>query len=431
MTRLRPSDLAISNLGTPRFPSPMGNRGALVVEDREGVLVGSTLAELEDSSSPATFERAGPRERLFFEPGRAKAGIVTCGGLCPGLNNVIRSVVLTLHHHYDVQEILGFRFGYAGLSNARPQEPLALTPELVESVHERGGTVLGSSRGPQDLAEVADNLERWGVDVLFTLGGDGTLRGASALAAELARRGRKTAVVGIPKTIDNDLLWVERSFGFATAVEAASQAILAAHAEARGAWNGIGLVKLMGRHSGFITAHASLASSDVNYCLVPEVPFTLEGFLGSLEERLASRHHAVVAVAEGAAQDLLAGASPEAFDPSGNRRLDDVGVFLRDRIQGHFKGQGMPVTVKYIDPSYIIRSLPAGTLDAEFCLSLGQQAVHAAMAGKTDLMIGFWNRHFTHVPLAMATAERRQIDPGGALWSRVLGATGQPVAMGS
>ena len=424
MTRPTAAELKIKSLGAPRFPSALEARGVCLVDDTERVLLGSTTADLTTDEEPPSFERAGPRTRLLFEPGKVKAGIVTCGGLCPGLNNVIRSVVLTLHHHYGVRDILGFRYGYSGLANARHAEPMDLNPTVVESIHEQGGTLLGSSRGPQDLAEIADNLERWGVDLLFTLGGDGTLRGASALAAELARRGRRTAVVGIPKTIDNDLLWVERSFGFATAVEEASKAILAAHAEARGAWNGVGLVKLMGRHAGFITAHASLSSSDVNFCLIPEVPFTLDAFLGALKKRLRARQPAVVAVAEGAAQEILQDPAHVRYDPSGNPRLEDVGIFLRDSIRHHFANQGLPVTVKYIDPSYTIRSQPAGALDAEFCLNLGQHAVHAAMAGKTDLMVGFWNRHFTHVPLAVATVRRRQIDPAGPLWSRVMESTG-------
>ena len=427
-------DFAVERLGVPRFPSPVMERGTTAVGEDERVLAASTLEQLEQAGEPLGFERAGPRAQLVFEPGKTRAGIVTCGGLCPGVNNVIRALVLTLHHGYGVHDILGFRYGYAGLAAKRPAEPIDLTPELVESLHEQGGTLLGSSRGPQDLGEVCATLEDLDVDLLFTIGGDGTLRGASALVAELARRGRKTAVVGVPKTIDNDIQWIERSFGFATAVEEARRVILAAHAEARGAWNGVGLVKLMGRHSGFITAHASLASNDVNFCLVPEVPFRLEGkggFLAALERRLEDRRHAVVAVAEGAAQDLLQDPANQRTDASGNLRLEDVGVFLRDSIRNHFRSRNLPITVKYIDPSYTIRSQPAGALDAELCLMLGQHAAHAAMAGRTHCMIGYWNRRYTHVPMDLATGERRQIDPEGPLWARVLGATGQPHGMAS
>jgi 6-phosphofructokinase 1 len=381
---------------------------------------------------PPAFEMAGPRAQIFFEPTTLTCGIVTCGGLCPGLNNVIRSIVLTLTYAYDVPRVLGFRYGYTGLSGTSAYEPLLLTPKVVEDIHEHGGTLLGSSRGPQDVSDMVDTLMQGNVGILFAIGGDGTLRGASALRQEIARRDLPISVIGIPKTIDNDLAWIERSFGFATAVEEARQAIRAAHAEARGAWNGIGLVKLMGRHSGFIAAHASLANADVNFCLVPEVSFSLKGegcLLQALEQRLARKHHAVIVVAEGAGQELLQEQGQVERDPSGNLRLKDIGVFLRDQITQHFAKQGTEVTIKYIDPSYIIRSLPANSIDAEYCLLLGQHAVHAGMAGRTDMVVGFWNQHFTHVPIALTVESRKRFDPRGEIWQRVLEATGQPASM--
>jgi 6-phosphofructokinase 1 len=337
-------------------------------------------------------------------------------------------VVLTLTYAYGIRRILGFRYGYAGLSKSGV-EPCALGPLEVETIHQRGGTILASSRGPQDVGEMVDRLEQLKVGLLFAVGGDGTLRGASAISREIARRGLGIGVIGIPKTIDNDLHWIERSFGFATAVDEARTAIVAAHEEARGAWNGIGLVKLMGRHSGFIAAHASLSNSDVNFCLVPEAPFVLEGkqgFFVALERRLDEKHHAVVVVAEGAGQDLLQDARHPEFDESGNLRLKDIGVFLRDRIKAYCAARGKDITIKYIDPSYIIRSLPANSVDSEFCLMLGQHAVHAGMAGRTNMMVGHWNQHFTHVPIPLAVADRKQLDPHGETWSRVLEATGQP-----
>ncbi len=432
----QPEELQVASLGRRRVDSPLRERRERFVADDERVLLCSTRRQLErltaGGGEPPTFERAGPRAEVFFDGGKVSCGIVTCGGLCPGLNNVIRSLVLTLSHGYGVRRILGFRYGYAGLTTASPFAPLALTPPSVESIHEQGGTLLGSSRGPQDVGDMVDSLARHGVAVLFAIGGDGTLRGASALTREIARRGLAIAVVGVPKTIDNDIRWVEHSFGFSTAVESAAEVILAAHAEARGAWNGVGLVKLMGRHAGFITAHATLANADVNFCLVPEVPFTLEGrggFLEALEERLASRHHAVVVVAEGAGQEWLGGAEPAASDASGNLELRDVGRFLERRIRRHFAASGVAITIKYIDPSYIIRSQPASSTDAELCLMLGQHAAHAGMAGKTDLLVGTWNQHFTHVPLPVAAAQSQQLDRTGAVWQRVLGTTGQPASM--
>ena len=435
------SALEITTLGECREPSPLvGHRERFATDSR--VLVAAETVQLEpflgNGPIPA-FEAAGPRTEIFFRPEKLSCGIVTCGGLCPGLNDVIRSVVLTLFHAYGVRRILGFRYGYCGLSSGRQTEPLLLGPEMVENLHHQGGTLLGTSRGPQDIAEVVDQLVKSRVSILFTVGGDGTLSGASAIAAEIARRGLRIAVVGIPKTIDNDLAWTERTFGFATAVEEAQAVLAAAHSEARAAWNGVGLVKLMGRHSGFIAAHAALACGDVNFCLVPEVPYALDGPGGLLDElgqRLAARHHAVIAVAEGSGRDLIGGDAEQHHgakprDASGNLKLKDVGIFLRQRIREHFATRCLPVDVKYIDPSYIIRSQPANSLDSSFCLMLGQHAVHAGMAGRTDVMIGYWNHRFTHVPLALVAGRRKQLEPHGAIWQRVLGTTGQPPSMQS
>lgn len=432
----QPDDLAVATLGPCRFPSPLHERGQAFVDDANGVLVSAETRDLqtffEAGRMPPGFELAGPRARLFFDPAAVSCGIVTCGGICPGLNDVIRSLVLTLTHWYGVQRIFGFRYGYAGLSAKNGFAPLVLTPEVVDTIHERGGTLLGTSRGPQDVGDMVDTLARYQIAILFTIGGDGTLRGASALSREIARRNLPISVVAIPKTIDNDLEWIERSFGFATAVEEATKAVAATHAEARGAWNGVGLVKLMGRHSGFIAAHATLASGDVNFCLVPEVPFTLAGeggFLQALERRLERRHHAVVVVAEGAGQDLLQDPAGQERDASGNLRLKDVGVFLRDEIKRYCAERHIEMTIKYIDPSYLIRSLPANAFDSEFCLVLGQNAVHAGMAGRTDVVVGYWNHHFTHVPIALAVSRRKQLDPRGSVWQGVLQATGQPASL--
>jgi 6-phosphofructokinase 1 len=232
----------------------------------------------------------------------------------------------------------------------------------------------------------------------------------------------------VPKTIDNDISFVDRSFGFETAISEAQRAIYAAHTEAEGARNGIGLVKLMGRDSGWIAAYGALVSGDVNFCLIPEVSFKLAPFFDALKARLESRKHAVVAVAEGAGQDLLqkTGERAESRDESGNVRYGDIGLYLRDRIKSHFKASDLEITLKYIDPSYIIRSVPANAHDSAFCLLLGQNAVHAGMAGKTNMVVGYWKGEFTHVPIRLAVSERKCIDPDGRLWGYVLAATGQP-----
>jgi 6-phosphofructokinase 1 len=378
----------------------------------------------DGGAEPPALEMAGPRERIFFEPHKIACGIVTCGGLCPGLNNVIRAVTLSLHHHYGVSKVYGFRYGYEGLVKRLGHQPLELTRPQVNRIGELGGTILGSSRGPQEPAEMVDYLEELGVSILFAIGGDGTLKGAGRIAEEAARRGRPIGVIGIPKTIDNDISFIQKTFGFETAVTEAQRATYAAHTEAIGARNGIGLVKLMGRDSGFIAAFAALSDSQVNFCLVPEVPFSVAGLLGALSERLERRGHAVIVVAEGAGQELLATKTER--DASGNVKHADIGTFLRDTINEHYSRKGMEISLKYIDPSYTIRSQPANPHDSAFCLLLGHNAVHAGMAGRTGMVVGFWNHQFTHVPISLAVSQRKKIDPEGWQWNSVMASTGQP-----
>ena len=424
-------DFTIEQLGKCRFPSPMSWIG--FVSDEEQVLYHNRMSELQQfqdsGKTPPLMEVAGPRERIFFDPSVLKAGIVTCGGLCPGLNNVIRAIVLSLYHHYGVKTVYGFRYGYEGLSRRFGHTPLELTPAAVNDIHEFGGTILGSSRGPQDPGDMVDTLERMQVSLLFAIGGDGTLRGAQAIHREAVRRGLPIAVIGIPKTIDNDISYIQTTFGFETAVAEAKRSTNGAHSEALGARNGIGLVKLMGRDSGFIAGYSVLVDNQVNFCLVPEVPFSLEGFLAALQERIKRRGHAVIVAAEGAGQDLLAATGER--DASGNVKFGDIGFFLRDRIKEYFQREGMEINLKYIDPSYTIRSLPANPRDSAFCLLLGHSAVHAGMAGRTNMVVGFWNNIFTHVPISLAVSSRKKIDPQGWLWSSVIASTGQPLDLNS
>ncbi len=426
---LKSSDFDIQTLGECSIPSPM--KAVQFVGDDERVLYHETLGEIQEflgsGHQPPAFQMAGPRERIFFDPSNLKCGIVTCGGLCPGLNDVIRAIVLALFHHYGVSTVLGLRYGYEGLAQKYGHQPIELTPDLVAEIQEKGGTILGSSRGPQDVGEMVDTLERLNLGVLFTIGGDGTLKGAAAIAQEVQRRNLKICVIGVPKTIDNDISCVDMSFGFVTAVSEARGSIYSAHSEALGARNGVGLVKLMGRDSGFIAAYASVATNHVNFCLVPEVRFSLEAFLRALEERLNRRGHAVVVVAEGAGQDLVQATGGR--DASGNIKFTDIGIHLKDRIIQLFKKADAELNLKYIDPSYTIRSTPANPYDSAFCLMLGHHAVHAAMAGKTGMVVSNWKRQFTHVPISMAVAARRKIDPDGKLWSNVLSCTGQPHPM--
>ncbi|MEE8399534.1 MAG: ATP-dependent 6-phosphofructokinase [Desulfobacterales bacterium] len=429
-------DTEIPILGVASIPSPIGRgedagHGDIFVSDQDRVLidVGPDNLErtLKEGGRPSAFELAGPRDRIYFDPSKLRCAVVTCGGLCPGLNDVIRSIVLALFHGYGVRHIYGIRYGLQGLVPEFGHDYIELTPDTVSGIHEKGGSILGSSRGPQPIGQVVDSLERMGIGLLFMVGGDGTLMAATRIADAIEARGLKIGVVCIPKTIDNDIHLVSRSFGFDTAVDVATQAIISAHNEAEGYPNGIGLIKLMGRYSGFIAATAALAQQDVNFVLIPEVDFQLEGskgFLAHLERRLEQRGHAVIIVAEGAGQKFFEEGKSEA-DESGNIRLKDIGLFLKDAIASYFTGERISVSVKYIDPSYMIRSLPANANDNVFCSFLGRDAVHAGMAGKTKLLVGYWNNNFVYMPLSACAGKRKQVDRHGKLWHSILEATGQ------
>ncbi|MCP4594547.1 MAG: ATP-dependent 6-phosphofructokinase [bacterium] len=421
---------SVEHVGPRGVTSPY--RTTRYVSDDERILYDTSVAAqgAPEGGSPCSFELAGPRERIYFDPSKTRCGVVTCGGLCPGLNDVIRAIVLQLYHWYGVHTVYGFRYGFEGLIPHYGHEALMLTPKTVSNIHQEGGSILASSRGPQPFDEMVDALERLNVQVLFCIGGDGTFQGALDLSKEIRRRNLKISVIAVPKTIDNDVAFTTRTFGFETAYSIATEAIRGAHVEATGAPNGIGLVKLMGRHAGFIAAHAVLASRDANFCLVPEVEFELaggNGFLTHVLRRIQSRGHAVIVTAEGAGQQFFE--EEGATDASGNKRLKDIGVLLRERITQYFRLMKVPLSLKYIDPSYLIRSAPAHASDSLFAGLLGQMAAHAAMAGKTEMFIGYWNDQFTHVPIAAATTNTKRLDPHGNLWQSVIECTGQPRSM--
>ncbi len=431
------SDYQIEALGECQIDSPLGlpvSSGAGMagyVSDAIRISVNLEQHGERSSETPVTLEKAGARAKIYFRPGYTRAAIMTCGGLSPGLNNVIRSLYMQLYHRYGVKTVLGLRNGYRALNPKYGFTPMMLTPEVVERIHRIPGTILGTSRGEEDPAIGVDTLDREGINILFAIGGDGTLKGAHRIWMEAKRRGLKIAIVGVPKTIDNDINFVYKTFGFDTAVERAKEALDCAHTEARSHPNGIGLVKTMGRDSGFIVAYAALASRDVNFALIPEIAFELEGengLLHYLEKRLQARGHALIVVAEGAGQDLM-GERQATKDASGNARHQDIGAFLQDKIQQHFAGKKIEINLKYIDPSYTIRSVLPNANDSIYCDNLSRYAVHAAMAGKTDLVIGQWHNVFTHVPIPLATAQRKKILPESTLWLSVLEATGQPPAM--
>ena len=429
-----PLDFSITSLGPCTTPSPLNIQSFVSDEDRFLFNTGlSGFDTMKDSSGcPLSVEAAGPRKNIFFDPAKTKAAIVTCGGLCPGINDVIRSITMSLFYRYGVKNIMGIRFGLRGLNPAYGHKPVYLTPDFVKDITSIGGSILSTSRGPQDISVMVDYLQQQGIGILFCVGGDGTMRAAEKINAEIALRKAQIAVIGIPKTIDNDLGLIEKSFGFDTAIEKTVEALRCAHVEAKGAYNGIGLVKIMGRHSGYIAATAALAQGDVNFVLIPEVPFDLEGnkgFLKTLTKRTQKRGHAVILVAEGAGQTLITkDASENRTDASGNIRLSDIGLFLKDSIEKHFHDINLEINLKYIEPSYIIRSVPANASDSIYGSSLGQYSVHAAMAGKTGLLVALRKNDYVHLPLSAAISGR-QIDPAGNLWMRVLEMTGQPQEM--
>lgn len=434
---IRQEDLEITTLGSCRFRSPLRfdspnhPRESHFLSDADRIRLDVKIsAESRPSAEPpVSFQEAGPRESIYFDPASTTAAIVTCGGLSPGLNNVIRSVFYGLSETYGVGRVLGIRNGYLGLNPESGLRPIELTKEFVEPIDKLGGTCLGTSRGPQDPRVMADFLQSEKIDVLFCLGGDGTQRGAHALAQELRDRSASIAVVGIPKTIDNDVPFVRLSFGFTTALEKAEEVVRGAHVEARGAMNGVGLVKLMGRHAGFIAAGASVVSQEVDFTLVPEIEFPLDGddgFLNALESRMRARQHAVIVVAEGAGQHLITD-GVQRHDQSGNRLHQDIGLFLRDKIKNHFAERDTPISMKYFDPSYQIRSVPANVYDRFLCDQMGRHAVHAAMAGKTDLIIGFEHSHYIHVPITTVVGQTKRMEVTGDLWRAVLESTAQPL----
>ncbi len=432
-------DFTVPTLGTAKIPSPIkmstvrGDSIANYVSEDEKVLNKIRIFNATDTVGVEGnhLELAGPREKIYFNPAHVHAAIVTCGGLCPGLNNVTRAIVRCLWYRYDVRRISGIQNGYRGFLAESNFPVIEMTPDLVDDIQMKGGTILGSSRGGGDkVVEIADALEQMNINILFTIGGDGTQRGAVEIAEELEKRNLKISVVGIPKTIDNDLNFIQRSFGFETAVARAVESVRGAHVEAHDAINGIGMVKVMGRDSGFIAAHTALAMSDVNFCLIPENPFDLDGengFLSHLKKRILNSSHAVILVAEGAGQNLTENIDKK--DRSGNKKLADIGLFLKEKINNFFKEEGIEVNIKYIDPSYIIRSAPANPNDSIYCSRLGAHAVHAAMAGKTKILIGLVNNTFVHLPIKIAVTSRKYVDREGSLWRDVLENTRQPVQM--
>eukprot|EP00897_Mesotaenium_endlicherianum_P010169 jgi/Mesen1/9180/ME000591S08504 len=366
--------------------------------------------------------------QVVYRADEVRAAIVTCGGLCPGLNTVIREIVCGLWTQYGVHDILGIDGGYRGFY---ARNTVALNPKMVNDIHKRGGTVLGTSRGGHDTAKIVDSIVDRGINQVYIIGGDGTQRGALVIHKELKARGLKVAVAGIPKTIDNDIAVIDKSFGFDTAVEEAQRAINAAHVEAESVHNGIGLVKLMGRYSGYIALHATLASRDVDLCLIPEVPFYTEGEGGLFEfvrKRLRENGHMVIILAEGAGQELIAQGldrSQLSKDASGNPLLLDVGLWMSQQLRNHFQGADA-VNLKYIDPTYMIRAIPSNASDNIYCTLLAHSAIHGAMAGYTGFTCAPVNNRHAYIPIERVTEQTNKVNVSDRMWARLLSSTQQP-----
>ncbi|XP_076945442.1 ATP-dependent 6-phosphofructokinase 4, chloroplastic-like [Bidens hawaiensis] len=417
----------------PSYPNPLENSQAYAIVKNTFVNPEDVLAQqiVVQKGSPrgVHFRRAGPRERVYFKPEEVRACIVTCGGLCPGINTVIREIVCGLNIMYGVNNILGIEGGYRGFYSRNTME---LYPKVVNDIHKRGGTILQTSRGGHDTNKIVDNIQDRGINQVYIIGGDGTQKGAAAIYKEVERRRLPIAVAGIPKTIDNDIAVIDKSFGFDTAVEEAQRAINAAHVEVESVENGVGIVKLMGRYSGFIAMFATLASRDVDCCLIPESPFYLEGQGGLFEfvqQRLKENGHVVIVLAEGAGQEYVSQSENATVekDASGNKLLLDVGLWLTQKIKDHFTNvKKMPINLKYIDPTYMIRAVPSNASDNIYCTLLAQSAVHGAMAGYSGFTVGPVNSRHAYIPIGRVTEATNIVKLTDRMWARLLASTNQP-----
>ncbi|KAH7301236.1 hypothetical protein KP509_23G017100 [Ceratopteris richardii] len=412
---------------SPLYHNPAYATGRDFFVGPNDVVARNVVVRLQNPGERVFFRRAGPSAKVYFKAEEVRACIVTCGGLCPGLNTVIREIVCGLWNQYGVRDIVGIEDGYRGFYS---RNTVPLDPKIVNDVHKRGGTVLGTSRGGHDTTKIVDSIEDRGINQVYVIGGDGTQKGAAAIYREVRRRGLKVSVTGIPKTIDNDIAVIDRSFGFDTAVEEAQRAINAAHTEAESCENGIGLVKLMGRYSGYIAMFATLASRDVDICLIPEVPFYLEGEGGLyefVEKRLRENGHMVIVVAEGAGQELVKSAErSKERDASGNELLLDIGMWLSRKLKDHYKAKKKELNLKYIDPTYMIRAIPSNAADNVYCTLLAQFGIHGAMAGYSGFTVGPVNGRHCYIPISRVTEVQNRVNITDRMWARLLSSTNQP-----
>eukprot|EP00668_Euglena_longa_P014128 GGOE01018102.1.p1 GENE.GGOE01018102.1~~GGOE01018102.1.p1 ORF type:complete len:494 (+),score=144.75 GGOE01018102.1:38-1483(+) len=406
---------------TPTFPNPLSekrnqqyrNAGEYILETIIGHAETSLQSREKIKKDYNAIYRAGPRREVYFGTD-TNACIVNTGGLCPGLNSVIEELVRTLDT-YNADTIYGIRYGFLGFDTTEYM-PLILTPHSVLNIHQRGGTILGTCRGSFNEDLILKFLKECNIGQMYVIGGDGSHRAALRIHALCKEHQLRCVVVGIPKTIDNDILFFDKTFGFDTAVEVASKVIDCSFVEASSVKNGVGVVKVMGRDSGFVARNAALSNNVVDACLIPEVPFEIKGnggLLPWLDGHLATKHCAVIVICEAAGQQHLPCLGK---DPTGHNIYEDTGKWLKKAIETHWQETGQEGKVFLIDPSYMLRSVPANTGDNMFCIQLAQAAVHTAYSGYSGVTVGRYHDLYGVMPIEMVVSGLRKVNPKGSLW---------------
>ncbi|MGA7341196.1 MAG: 6-phosphofructokinase [Terracidiphilus sp.] len=501
LDRFRRNDEALlttlrTRCGWTRWPSIEKKEAALenpitdksigtLSDDSPRVMLDARGRAEADGAVDLSLPEARPRTHLRYplQPGAMLGiGILVSGGIAPGINAVIDGIVLrhSLYHARQCArgrrhsiEILGYREGFKGL--LRPGvHPQRLNSAAIRGVVEIGGSYLGTSRADELLPGTGPNrnakleaaigrLQNDGVHILYVIGGDGSMSCAHALWHYARRKGYELSVVGIPKAMDNDILWVWQSFGFLSAVEEARQAILHMHTEVSSNPR-VGIVQLFGSDSGFIASHAGYSTA-CDLVLIPEDPMTMDDIVTHISERLTDRFgngqdiagpYALVVMAETALpadarkyiDDPRVGLSEgkrgekealKSFLDNGRRvrgqtpdelrtaGLKIVSRVLQDRIQQELEPREYWRDFRVItnEPRHLIRSIPPSVTDVIFGERLGALAVDNAMAGYTDFMVSQWLTEFVLVPLPLVVLGRKRVPTNGIFWKSVLSKTGQ------
>lgn len=445
-----------------------------------------------------TFPEAGPRENLVYPmesrdgaTDSLQVGVLVSGGIAPGINAVIKGIVdrHTLYSNhakenddtsYDL-EIIGYRDGFSGLLSG---SHIKLNRKKVRDFANKGGSLLGTSRyhplldlddpGKRDSAvrDIISNLKD--IDILYVIGGDGSMRAAHMIWTRAQRmhaegEASKLSVVAIPKTMDNDILWVWQSFGFMSAVEKAKQFVLQLHTEASSNPR-LGIMQLFGSDSGFVVTHAALASGVCDYVLIPEADFSMEVLCEFIKKKLKSRYKRGQDGKSPFGMILMAETAipRDGINSPGCKYIDDPDVglekeekiaiekFIADgrRVQGQtqdaLRRGGIKIISRVVqkeirqmkpgqywekfrvftnEPRHLIRAIDPSVQDVIFGQRMGTLAVDNAMAGYTDFMISQWLTEYVLVPLKLVVLGRKRVPQKGIFWKSVLANTGQPHEM--